>query len=54
MYVLKAIVERLSNGEFEFDMISIKAPTIDECFEELAKYKNSSYSYIKVDSVYLV
>ena len=53
MYILKAIAERVSNGELEVYKIRIKAPTIDECFEELVKYKSSSDSYIKVESVYL-
>lgn len=53
MYILKAIAERVSNGELEKREIYINAPTINECFEELVKYKSSSDLYIKVDSVYL-
>lgn len=54
MYILKAIGERISNGELKKREIYIIAPTINECFEELVKYKSSSDSYIKVDTVYLV
>lgn len=54
MYILKAIGECISNGELEKREIYITAPTINECFEELVKYKSSSDMYIKVDSVYLV
>lgn len=53
MYILKAIAERISNGELVKHEIYISAPTITECFEELVNYKSSSYLYIKVDSVYL-
>lgn len=53
MYILKAIGERIINGKLVEHDIYISAPTINECFEELVKYKSSSYLYIKVDSVYL-
>ena len=54
MYILKAIGEIIINGEFVKREIYINAPTINECFEELVKYKSISDLYIKVDSVYLV
>lgn len=54
MYILKAIAERVSNGELEKHELYITAPTINECFENLVKYKSSSDSYIKIESVYLV
>ena len=54
MYTLKAIGERVINGELVKREIYISAPTIDECFEELVKYKCSTDLYIKVDSVYLI
>lgn len=54
MYILKVIGECVSNGELEKYEIYITAKTIDECFEELVRYKSSSDWYIKVDSVYLV
>lgn len=54
MYILKAIAECVSNGEVEKNELYISALTINECFEELVKYKSSSDLYIKVDSVYLV
>jgi hypothetical protein len=54
MNVLKAIGERINNGELETHGIYITAPTIDECFEKLVKYKGTSDMYIKVESVYLV
>ena len=53
MCVLKAMGERISNGELEKHVIFIIAPTINECFEELVKYKSTSDLYIKVDSIYL-
>ena len=53
MYILKAIGESIRHGEFEKREIYISAPTINECFEELVNYKDSSDLYIKVDSVYL-
>lgn len=53
-YILKAIGERIINGDLVKDDIYISAPTINECFEELVKYKSSSDLYIKVDTVYLV
>lgn len=53
MYILKAIGERIINGELVKHDIYISALTINECFEELVKYKSSSDLYIKVDSVYL-
>ena len=54
MYILKAIGERIINGELVKQSIYISAKTINECFEELVKYKSSSDLYIKVDAVYLV
>ena len=54
MYILKAIGECISNGEFEELEIYINAPTINECFDRLVKYKDTSDLYIKVESVYLV
>lgn len=54
MFTLKAIGERVINGELEKREIYITAPTITDCFEELVKYKSSSDLFIKVDSVYLV
>ena len=53
MYILKATGELIRNGELEEREIYISAKTINECFEELVKYKSSSDLYIKVDSVYL-
>ena len=54
MYILKAIGECVSNGELYKHEIYITAKTIDECFEELVRYKSSSDSYIKVEGLYLV
>ena len=54
MYILKAIGERVINGELKSNEIYISAPTINECFDELVKYKSSSDLYIKVDNVYIV
>lgn len=54
MFILKAIAERISNGELEKHEIYINAPTIEECFEELVKYKDASELYITVEKVYLV
>lgn len=54
MFILKAIGERVNNiGELEKHEIYINAPTINECFERLVKYKSSSDLYIKVESVIL-
>lgn len=53
MYILKAIGECINNGELVKHEIYITAQTITECFEELVKYKSSSYLYIKVEEVYL-
>lgn len=53
MFILKAIGECIVNGELEKREIYISALTINECFEELVKYKSSSNLYIKVESVYL-
>lgn len=53
MYILKAIAERVINGELESHEIYISASTINECFDELVKCKSSNDLYIKVDSVYL-
>ena len=55
MYILKANGQRIDdNGDLEKHDICITAPTIEECFEELVKYKESSELYITVDKVYLV
>ena len=54
MKVLKAIGERINNGELEKHELYVTAPTINECFEKLVKYKGTSDMYIKVESVYLV
>lgn len=55
MFILKANGQRIDdNGELEKHEIYITEPTIDECFEELVKYKSSSDLYIKVEEVYLV
>ena len=54
MYILKAIAERISNGELVKHEIYIMAPTITECFEELVNYKSSSDLRINVEEVYLV
>ena len=53
MYILKATGVRVINGELEKHEIYIDALTINECFEELVKYKSSSDLYIEVESVYL-
>ena len=53
MYVLKAIGECISNGELVKHEIYITAPSANECFDELARYKDSSYMFIKVDSLYI-
>ena len=53
MFILKAIGERVNNGELEKHEIYINAATIEECFEKLVKYKYSSDLYIKVETVYL-
>lgn len=54
MFILKAIAQRVHNGKLEKHDIYITAPTIDECFEELVKYKDASELYITVEKVYLV
>lgn len=54
MFILKANAQRVHNGELEKHDIYISAPTIEECFEELVKYKESSELYITVEKVYLV
>lgn len=55
MFILKANGQRIDDtGELESHEIYISAPTIEECFEELVKYKNSSELYITVEKVYLV
>lgn len=55
MFILKANGQRIDDkGEIETHEIYITAPTIDESFEELVKYKNSSELYITVEKVYLV
>lgn len=55
MYILKLDGQRINDkGDFETREIYITAPTIEECFEELVKYKNSSELYITVEKVYLV
>ena len=54
MYILKATGERIINGEVVKHDIYISAQNINECFEELVKYKSSSDLYIKVDTVYMI
>lgn len=54
MFILKATAQIVKNGKLEEREIYITAPTIDECFEELVKYKESSELYITVEKVYLV
>lgn len=54
MYILKATGERISNGELDKHELYITAKTINECFEELVKYKGTSDMYIKVESIYIV
>lgn len=54
MFILKAIGQIVRNGELKKQDIYISAPTIDECFEELVKHKDSSELYITVEKVYLV
>lgn len=54
MFILKAIGQIVHNGELKKQDIYISAPTVDECFEELVKYKELSELYIKVDTIYLV
>lgn len=54
MFILKATAQIVRKGKLEKHDIYITAPSIDECFEELVKYKVSSDLYIKVDTVYLV
>lgn len=55
MFIIKANGQRIDdNGELETHDIYIKAPTVDECFEALVKYKDASELYITVEKVYLV
>lgn len=54
MFILKANGQIVKNGKLEKHDIYITAPTIEECFEELVKYKDSSELYITVEKVYLV
>lgn len=54
MFILKAIAQIVHNGKLKKQDIYISAPTIDECFEELVKYKETSELYITVEKVYLV
>lgn len=54
MFILKATGQRVKNGKLITDDIYISALTIEECFEELVKYKESSELYISVEKVYLV
>lgn len=55
MFILKANGQRIDdNVELESHEIYISAPIIDECFEELVKYKDESELYITVEKVYLV
>lgn len=54
MYILKAIGQIVHNGKLKKQDIYITAPTIEECFEELVKYKETSELYITVEKVYLV
>lgn len=54
MFILKAIAQIVKNGKLKKHDIYISAPTIDECFEELVKYKEASELYITVEKVYLI
>lgn len=54
MFILKAIGQIVHSGKLKKQDIYITAPTVDECFEELVKYKESSELYITVERVYLV
>lgn len=54
MFILKVIGQIVHNGVLKKQDIYISAPTIDECFEELVKYKESSELYISVEKIYLV
>jgi hypothetical protein len=55
MFILKVNGQRINdNEELEKHEIYITAPTIDECFEELVKYKDASELYITVEKVYAV
>lgn len=54
MFILKATGQIVIKGKLEEHDIYITAPTVDECFEELVKYKVSSDLYITVEKVYLV
>lgn len=55
MFILKASGQCIGdNRELETHEICIKAATIEDCFEELVKYKDSSKLYITVEKVYLV
>lgn len=55
MFILKANGQRIDDkGELETREIYIISPTVDECFDELVKYKDSSELYITVEKVYLV
>lgn len=54
MCILKVSAQCVHNRELEKHEIYISAPTIDECFEELVKYKDSNELYITVEKVYLV
>lgn len=54
MFILKATAQIVKNGKLEKREIYISAPTIDECFEELVKYKETSELYITVEKVYLL
>lgn len=54
MFILKANGQCIDdNGDLETYDIYITAPTIDECFEGLVKYKDESELYITVEKVYL-
>lgn len=54
MFILKATAQIVRKGKLKKQDIYISALTIDECFEELVKYKESSELYITVEKVYLV
>ena len=54
MFILKANVKRIDDkGELETHEIYITESTIDECFEELVKYKTQSELCITIEKVYL-
>lgn len=50
MFILKANGQRIDDETYE---IYITELTIDECFEELVKYKTQSELCITIEKVYL-